>query len=187
MTPSIEIVAYRASWPGDYQRLADTIRPIAPTGSRLHHIGSTSVSGLAAKDVIDIQLTVDDLADVDIAALVGAGFTHRPGMKDHCPPGVVLPDEELFKLYFKTSQRPAHLHVRQSGRFNQRYPLLCRDYLRAHPDAAKAYEAVKYGLARHFSDDADAYYEIKDPVFDIVMAGAKLWSEHVAWREPPSD
>ncbi len=108
-------------------------------------------------------------------------------MKDHCPPGVVLPDEELFKLYFKTSQRPAHLHVRQSGRFNQRYPLLCRDYLRAHPAAAKAYEAVKYGLARHFPDDADAYYEIKDPVFDIVMAGAKLWAEKMSWREPASD
>jgi len=187
MAPPIEIVAYRAIWPDDYQRLAETIRPIAPAGSRLHHIGSTSVPGLAAKDVIDIQLTVDDLADVDIAAFVDAGFTHRPGMRDHCPPGIDLPDEELFKLYFKTSQRPAHLHVRQSGRFNQRYPLLCRDYLRADPGAAKAYETIKRGLARHFPNDVDAYYEIKDPVFDIIMAGANLWAERVSWSQPQSD
>jgi GrpB-like predicted nucleotidyltransferase (UPF0157 family) len=187
MTLKIEIVAYRATWPDEYRRLAAIIRPIAPAGSRLHHIGSTAVPGLAAKDVIDIQLSVDEFTDVDIATFVESGFTHRPGLKDHCPPGAALPDEDLFKLFFKTSQRPAHLHVRQIGRFNQRYALLCRDYLRAHPDAAKAYETVKLGLARRFPDDAEAYYEIKDPVFDIIMAGANIWAERVSWCQPDCD
>ncbi len=187
MTSPIQIIDYRPDWPADYQRLAAILRGIAPPRSRLHHIGSTAVPGLSAKDVIDIQLTVDDLADVDIAAFSDAGFTTRLGLKDHSPPGVELPEEELSKLFFKASQRPANLHVRQSGRFNQRYPLLCRDYLRAHPDAASAYEAVKRNLARHFPNDADAYYDIKDPVFDIIMAGANLWAENMSWREPASD
>lgn len=187
MPATIEILPYSTGWPADYDRLAAIIRPLAPPGSRLHHIGSTAVPSLAAKDVIDVQLTVDRLADVDIAAFADAGFVHRPGLGDHAPPGIALPRAELAKLFFKTIDRPANLHVRERGRFNQRYALLCRDYLRTQPGAARAYEAVKYGLARHFPHDADAYCEIKDPVFDIIMAGANSWAEQTGWREPPAD
>ena len=68
------------------------------------------------------------------------------------------------------------MHVREDGRFNQRYPLLCRDYLRATPAAAAAYVEVKRPLAARFPDDRETYADVKDPVFDVLMAGAEAWA-----------
>ncbi|WP_211238268.1 GrpB family protein, partial [Deinococcus pimensis] len=83
--------------------------------------------------------------------------------------------------------RRAHVHLREQGRFNGRYALLCRDYLRAHPLAANAYADVKRQLARHVGGDPEKYYDVKDPVFDIIMAGAFDWAATARWAPPPTD
>ena len=188
MSPRIEIVEPRPAWADDFVRLRTALRGVLPAGSAIHHIGSTAVPGLAAKDVIDIQVTAERLTDVDPAALAAQGFVHASHLvEDHCPPGMDLEAGELRKLFFRCATRPAHVHVRERGRFNQRYALLCRDFLRAHPIAAQAYGEVKQRLAEHFADNNDAYYDIKDPVFDIIMAGAEAWATLVEWVEPPPD
>lgn len=190
MAARIAILAYRGEWEADYRALAERLRGAGPPGSRLHHIGSTAVPGLAAKDVIDLQMTVARLGEVDARAIEARGFVEVPGLSDHKPPGeagAALPAPELAKLYFRSTGRRAHLHVREEGRFNQRYAILCRDFLRAHSGAARAYEAVKRALAERFSEDEVAYYAVKDPLFDILMAGAELWADASGWREPPAD
>ena len=180
----IEIVAYRAEWPAEFAALAGALRGVTGT---LHHIGSTSVQGLAAKDVIDLQLTVPNLPDSSDELIEAAGFKKGTPTSDHCPPGMTLAADELAKKYFRSTGRAAHLHVREQGRFNQRYPLLCRDYLRSHTSAADAYAEIKKQLARYFPNDVDAYYDVKDPVFDVLMAGAADWAKMTDWREPPGD
>ena len=185
----ITIVPYRPTWPEEFANLAAAIRAAAAdTALAIHHIGSTSVPGLAAKDVIDIQMTVADLDAVPTKALVAVGYTARPDVvTDHCPPGMQISARELTKRYLSRRDRPVHLHVRVESRFNQRYPLLCRDYLRSHPDVADAYAEIKRQLARYFPDDADAYYAIKDPVFDAFMGGAREWARFTGWQQPPTD
>lgn len=185
----IEIHSPNATWPDDFQALKARLVGVVPEGSVIHHIGSTAVPGLAAKDVIDIQISVDSLDQVDVGAVVALGFIHRPisGPGDHCPPGMNLPDADLTKLFFKSTGRAANVHVRERGRFNQRYALLCRDFLRSHPVAAQAYALVKHQLARHVGDDQDAYYDIKDPVFDIIIEGANEWAMRIGWTQPPGD
>lgn len=116
-----------------------------------------------------------------------AGFTLAEPRCDHAPPGATLPPDELAKRLYKYPVRPANVHVRQASRFNQRYALLCRDYLRAHPGAAAAYCEIKQALAARFSDDCNAYYAVKDPVFDLIMAGAEDWARSTSWRIPPGD
>lgn len=176
------------AWPQHFAVLAARLAPALPPGAQVHHIGSTAVPQLPAKNIIDIQITVPDLDAFDPGPLLAAGFAPTAATTDHCPPGQTLPAAQLRKRLFKAGPpHPAHIHIRQAGRFNTRYPLLCRDYLRAHPGAAAAYAAVKQGLARHFPDDADAYYEIKDPVFDILMEGAEAWARASAWTLPPPD
>jgi GrpB-like predicted nucleotidyltransferase (UPF0157 family) len=187
MPPQIEIVPAREKWTRDFVELRRRIVAAAPTGSYAHHIGSTAVPGLSAKDVIDIQLTVGNLEQVDPALIEKVGFRHIVGLVDHPPAGVLLENIELRKLFFRGTGRATNLHVRERGRFNQRFALLCRDYLRARPAAARAYELIKLRLASRFPDDEDAYYEIKDPVFDIIVAGASDWSALVNWSEPPPD
>ena len=90
-------------------------------------------------------------------------------------------------MFFRSTGRAANLHVRERGRFNQRFPLLCRDFLRAHPTAAGAYALIKQRLVQRFPDDEDAYYDIKDPVFDIIIEGANDWATLVGWLPPPGD
>ena len=180
----IEIVDYRESWPAEYRAIAASLRAM-PGIAAIHHIGSTSVPGLCAKDIIDIQVTVTDL---DAApALEDAGLVRGTPGSDHCPPGVTLDAAQLRKRFYKFAQRPANVHVREQGRFNQRYPLLCRDYLRSHKNAANAYGEIKRQLARHFVDDFEKYYDVKDPVFDVLMAGAEDWAAMTSWSLPPSD
>ncbi len=185
----ITIVPYKTSWPDAFRTVGATLR--AALGERalaIHHIGSTSVPGLAAKDIIDVQVSVADFGVSLRQPLEEAGFRCRPDVaRDHAPPGMNIAAEGLEKRYFQGELPTVHLHVRAEGRFNQRYPLLCRDYLRTHPLAASAYEEIKRQLAARFPDDADAYYAIKDPVFDVLMVGANEWAERTAWQPPESD
>jgi GrpB-like predicted nucleotidyltransferase (UPF0157 family) len=184
----ITIVSYRDSWPNEYRDIAARLRAAAGDAIvAIHHIGSTSVPGLAAKDIIDIQITVDDIATAALLPLPAAGFALGPHTTDHMPPGMTLAPQELEKRLYKFATRPANVHVRVQGRFNQRYPLLCRDYLRTHPGAADAYGEIKRQLARLFPNDAESYYDVKDPVFDLLMAGAEEWAAQTSWPTPPSD
>ena len=183
----IEIVEPRAVWAADFETLKTAVLRLAPLESYLHHIGSTAVPGLAAKDVIDMQLTVPDLDAVRDADFLAAGFRFVPGLADHCPAGLDLPELDLRKRFFRATGRSAHLHVRERGRFNQRFALLCRDYLRTHPVTAAAYSLIKRRLASRDPGDQLAYYEIKDPVFDIIVEGANEWAARTGWIEPPGD
>lgn len=72
--------------------------------------------------------------------------------------------------------------MRAVGRSNQRYALLFRDYLRVSPVAAAAYGQVKRAMSRLHPDDVDAYYDVKDPVCDLVMVAAERWAADVSWR-----
>lgn len=183
----IIIVPAQTTWLADFTSLRPALLQAAPAGSYIHHIGSTAVPGLAAKDVIDVQLTVDDLDRVENAAFEREGFQSTRILNDHCPSGLDLPACELEKRFYRGQGRAANVHVRQKGRFNQRFALICRDFLRARPVAAAAYGLIKQRLAERFPADPDAYYDIKDPVFDIIVEGANAWAEVIGWSEPPGD
>ena len=182
----IEIIPYQPDWPERFNGFAQVLRQtLGPLALRIDHIGSTSVPGLAAKDVIDIQVSVHELTSNVEHALSEAGYTRLPHItRDHLPPGMIDDPDQWAKWFFAqpTDVRRVNLHVRELGRANQRYPILFRDYLRANPAAAAAYGQVKIALAVHHAEDADAYYDIKDPVCDIIMAGAENWAKEVQWQ-----
>ncbi len=187
MARMVTIVDYRETWGADFQDIATGLRSAyGPAALRIDHIGSTAVPGLAAKDVIDVQVTVTSLDDTPAAL---PGFEAVPYLADHPPPGFAGEPADLAKRFFRAAPgaRRAHVHVREDGRFNQRYPLLCRDYLRATPAAAAAYVEVKRTLATRFPDDRETYADLKDPVFDVLMAGAEAWADATGWTIGPAD
>ncbi|WP_207536179.1 GrpB family protein [Desertivirga arenae] len=186
----ITIIDYQPRWPKQFLEIAKRLKAaVGPKMLAIHHIGSTSIPGTAAKDVIDIQITVSDIDKDVLAYIMVCGFIQRKEIvSDHHPPGIaVLNEDELLKVFFQLDKPAVNLHIRKLGKFNQRYALLCRDYLRNNPAATKAYEQVKINLAKRFPDNMTAYYEIKDPVFDILMAGAEIWAKNVNWVQPESD
>lgn len=184
----IEISDYRPEWPEEFRWIGAALRrELGEVAVRIDHIGSTAVPGLAAKDVIDVQVTVEKLDHPEIRPAferVGARWTDIT--TDHVPPGASSDPAEFRKwvFVFEPPSRRANVHVREVERFNQRYALLCRDYLRAHPSTADAYAEVKRQLARRFPNDMGAYTDVKDPVVDLFMSAAGAWT---GWEPGPSD
>ena len=182
----IVIVGYRTEWPVEFERIRDWLAgALGDAALRIDHIGSTAIPGLAAKDIIDVQVTVAALdTSVLDPAFARIGCTRKAELvHDHAPP-TATDGDDWRKLYYRppAGMRPTHLHVRRAGSANGRYALLCRDYLRAHPLAAGAYAQVKLALARQDAYDWDRYYDVKDPVCDIIMAGAEDWAAATGWR-----
>ncbi|MCH7742488.1 MAG: GrpB family protein [Proteobacteria bacterium] len=182
----IKITEYQSDWSDQFANLASVIRSAIGTEAvRIDHIGSTSVPDLAAKDILDVQITVSDLNQKSyLTKLQDAGFRLREHIVYDLLTGLKEGSIELRKRFLREipGQRQAHIHVREQGRLNQIYPLLFRDYLKADAVVRAAYEVIKKELAEHFPDDADAYYRIKDPCMDTIYQGAKLWAEQCDWE-----
>lgn len=192
MSSAIAIVPYDDRWPAAFAQIGGDLRAaLGALAPRIDHIGSTAVPGLAAKDIVDVQVTVAELHGEQIAtALAPLGYAMYEGIaRDHVPPNWNADPDEWRKLYFHAppGQRPTHLHVRQAGRANQRYALLFRDYLRAAPATAAAYGQIKLTLARLHPHDADAYYDVKDPVCDLIVEAAERWAAATGYASGPSD
>ncbi|TCM50238.1 GrpB family protein [Kribbella sp. VKM Ac-2568] len=183
---AIAIVRPDATWAAQYDKTAQVIHNIlGDTALRIDHIGSTAVPGLAAKDVLDIQATVVSETDLDDAVelLVAADWEVRPPRRDHPVPG--LPKDELQwvkRLVIEPMyRRRVNLHLRVAGRANQRYALLFRDYLRAHPDTAAAYGEFKKRAASLPLESVGEYADLKDPVCDLIYLPAEEWAERTGW------
>src|SRR5258706_2808188 len=182
----IVIKDYDPNWPKEFEVLRVSLQEIlGPTAMRIDHIGSTSVPGLGAKDVIDIQITVKELAPEIKEALIHAKYKCLEHISsDHVPLG----EDENPKLWMKfifnqrEGERRANIHIRVNGNPNQRYPLLFRDYLRAHPNSARSIALIKREIAKRHADDIETYYDIKDPVYDLIWDAAQDWAKNTAWK-----
>ncbi|TWF80118.1 dephospho-CoA kinase [Pseudonocardia hierapolitana] len=173
-------------WPATAERLRARVAAAAgERGRGVAHIGSTSIPGLPAKDVIDLQLGVASLADADAVrdALQDAGFPWHPhiGHDNPKPPG-----SPVWPKRFHGSADPGrsvNLHIREVGSPGWRYALLFRDWLRADATARAEYLAVKREAeARYGGDpDADRHVEAKEPWFDAVLQRADAWAATSAW------
>ena len=175
----IQIVPYDPAWPEQFEALrAELAAAFGPAALAIDHIGSTAVPGLSAKDVIDIQVTVAALGPELAAALSAAGWVVLEHTHDHVPAGEPEEPAEWEKLvaHQPPGRRRANAHVRVAGRRNQRFALLFRDFLRAHPDARDTIARIKLALARYHADDVEAYYDIKDPVYDLIWGAAQAWA-----------
>lgn len=185
MDVTVEIVDPSERWNAEFEGVAARLRAgFGDVALRIDHIGSTAVPGLAAKDVIDVQVTVESLDDPSLPGLLdAAGFTMNEFDRDRCPPWVDGGEAVWRKRYAREREgRRVHVHIRERGSPNQRYALLFRDYLRAVPAAASAYEEAKRVLAE-MAPDRETYVEAKDrAIFDLVSMGAEQWAAATRWE-----
>jgi dephospho-CoA kinase len=182
-----KIVPYRESWPADAARLIERLRVAGgELVSRIDHVGSTSVPGLAAKDVIDIQVAVASLADADALAepFAQAGFPPWPFTQDtpHPPDA----DPALFAKRMAVAADPGrwcNVHLRVEGSRNWRETLMFRDWLRAEPEPRADYQRMKEHVAdEHATGTIPEYGVGKEPWFDRVWAEMAAWAERTGWR-----
>ncbi|WKG11449.1 dephospho-CoA kinase [Nocardia sp. PE-7] len=157
---------------------------------RIDHVGSTAVHGLPAKDIIDIQVTVADMATAESLtdALTTGGFPPATRVThDNPKPSEGDPDGTDLTRWGKRLHgnadpgRPANIHLRVQDSLGQRFALDLRDWLRANDSARAEYLAVKRGAELAAADltyDAagDAYYVVKEPWFDAVYPVVTEWA-----------
>jgi GrpB-like predicted nucleotidyltransferase (UPF0157 family) len=182
----IVINDYNPTWPKEFEVLRLSLLEILGSlALRVDHIGSTSVPGLGAKDIIDIQVTVRALTPEVKQKLVDAGYQWFEAFtQDH----VALGENDDPTLWAKFTfsqplgQRRTNVHLRINGKPNQRYALLFRDYLRAHPHSARTVELIKRELVKRHAEDEDAYYAIKDPIYDLIWDAAQDWARQTGWK-----
>ena len=158
------ISEYDPRWPELFSELRDGL----PAGLRMRarsieHVGSTAVSGLAAKPIIDIDVVVANESDVAeaIAMLAAAGYPHKgdagvPGRAAFGQPQH-LPEHHLYVCVEGAAPLVAHLRL--------------RDHLRTNPGTAAQYSALKRGLAAAYGDDRAGYTEAKTAFIEAVLAG----------------
>ncbi|WP_033442945.1 dephospho-CoA kinase [Saccharothrix sp. NRRL B-16314] len=161
------VVPYDETWPVQAERVAARIS-VAAGGRRVEHIGSTSVPGLAAKDVLDFQVGVTSMEEAAglEEALTSAGFPSLGIREDAVRYEGDAPEDWHKRLHAGADPgRRANLHVRVEGGPAWNWAVRFRDWLRADERARDEYAAVKLELAEKHKGDAEgfAYGEAKEP------------------------
>jgi GrpB-like predicted nucleotidyltransferase (UPF0157 family) len=132
---TVTIVPYDPDWPQRYAALAADIRAaLGDTVVAIEHVGSTSVEGLAAKDVIDINLIVADPRDEDryVPPLEALGYVltiREPSFHEH---RCLRHSDPRVNLHVHGPESPEPVRNR-----------MFRDWLRTHPDDLRRYEDAK--------------------------------------------
>jgi dephospho-CoA kinase len=187
------LTAADPDWPAQAERLMARLRAAAPQDIlALDHLGSTAVPGLDAKDVLDLQLAVRDMAAADRIAplLAGAGFPRWPGIiSDNPKPPNTDPADWGKRLHGNADPgRPVNLHVRAAGSPGWRFALCFRDWLRGDEAARTDYLAEKRRVARlHGVDKSTAGYAADKEGWFTGYAAPRMdaWVKRTGWQPPP--
>jgi len=167
----VVVVEYDSAWPRRFEELRALIWPaVSDIALSVEHVGSTSVPGLAAKPIIDLDVIVpENRVRAAIAGLEGLGYEHKGDLG--------IPAREAFEA---PPDLPAHhLYLCPVGSRALRNHLAVRDHLRANPEAVRRYAELKRDLARRFPDDMARYVEGKTAFLVRILREAGLEDEVV--------
>lgn len=170
---AVEVVPYDRVWPQRYAEMRGRlVEVLGPVARRIEHVGSTAVAGLAAKPVVDIQVSVEDLRDEPAyrgaIESLGFGLRYRKAHWRYFRPIPGIP-------------RDYQVHVCQSGSKWERDHLLFRDYLRVLPDRAAEYGTLKRDLAPRYGSDRVGYTDAKAPFIKETLQRAEEWARRTDW------
>lgn len=164
MNPVI-IQDYDPLWPRLFEQLRSRLAVLLEgIATAIEHVGSTSVPGLAAKPIIDIDVLLTSSSDLPraIARLASIGYEHRGDLG--------ISGREAFRA--PPEESPHHLYVCPPGNIAYMEHISFRDYLRSHQKDAEAYAELKRTLAGKFRNDREAYNEAKSEFVQRILRRA---------------
>jgi GrpB-like predicted nucleotidyltransferase (UPF0157 family) len=154
MADPIVIVNYDPGWPGQFEMLRRRISEVlGDLVARIEHVGSTAVPGLAAKPILDfvVLLASADNLPAAVDRLATLGYVRQGDLG--------IPGREAFTTPPLAPAHHLYVFTESCGEFSRH--LAFRDYLRANPEGAHAYEELKRTLASRFAEDRIAYVKGK--------------------------
>lgn len=165
VTKHVVVLPYDEQWKQDFLKIrAELSNILGQLTIGIEHVGSTSVYGLSAKPIIDIDVVIKDytvLEDV-VSALGKIGYRHEGNL------GIV--GREAFKYDGKEHLKKHHLYVCPEDSTELKRHIAFRDYLRTHPDAVREYSHIKEEGAKQYPNDIERYIEHKFPFIEKIYA-----------------
>ena len=164
---AVRVDPWSPAWAADFERVAADLRAALATvpSARVEHVGSTSVPGLAAKPILDIDVIVDgEHMAAAVAALAAVGYVHRGDLGVVDREAFVAPDDDPVR----------HVYVCRAGSLHVRNHLAVRDVLRRRSDLRDEYADAKLALAADPDLDIDTYIARKSGVLQKVLAESDL-------------
>ena len=161
-TRHIVVLPYDEKWKQAFLDIkSELAQALGSLALSIEHVGSTSVPGLAAKPIIDIDVVVRK-TDVEAAirALATIGYEHEGNGG--------IEGREMFKYSGKEHLMEHHLYMCPEDSRELKRHVLFRDYLRAHPDAVQAYSQIKKEAAELYPHDIDSYINHKGTVIEKI-------------------
>lgn len=166
----ITIAEYDPSWPDRFRSERARIgKALGDNAIRIEHVGSTAVPGLAAKPIVDIQVSVADVEEESsyLPQLEAAGYHLRVRQPDH--------------RMFRTAELDVHVHICSAGSRWERDHLLFGDWLEVNAADRLAYEQLKRELATRDWFDLNQYAEAKGDLIDEILGRAREWADRTGW------
>lgn len=165
------LAPYDSEWPAQFEAEASRIRDaLEHAAHRIEHVGSTSIPGLHAKPIIDIQVSVASVTPLE-------PFAERLGALGYSHLSLPSPGDGVYPFFHRPATWPTthHLHLCQAGGLEERKHLGFRDWLRAHPEDLARYAALK----QHLSEETNE----SDPLSVMrYTAGKGDWIKQVVER-----
>ena len=156
ITKRIRVVPYDPEWPRNFEAIRREIKAcLGELAAQIHHVGSTSVPGLSAKPIIDLDVELRNPSDFPAVRdlLAAAGYQHEGDLG--------IRDREAFCYAGKDHLQKHHLYVCPPDSRELRRHLTFRNYLRTHPEAVREYSRVKEAAACQHSDSIEGYMAYK--------------------------
>ena len=189
------VAAYDTRWPAVARRVSSRIMAaVGPAATGVEHVGSTSVPGLAAKNIVDLQVGVASLVTFDSSEsdLLAAGFVNvqrivpgAPGVMADNPRGSGAAETPWPKRLYAGVDPDCRVivHVREVGSPGWRYALLFRDWLTAEIAPRQEYETLKLALAQAHETDSnfDDYARSKEDWFNHAYDESEKWAAQRSW------
>ena len=163
MAKRVVVVTYNEQWKTDFEKIKQHLLPaIKDTIISIEHIGSTSVEGLSAKPIIDIDIVISDyyVFDTVVENLASLGYIHEGNLG--------IKDREAFDYKGNIDLPKHHLYVCPEFSAELHRHIAFRDYLRNNPDAVHKYSKVKEEGAKLFPDSIDDYIAYKSPCIEEI-------------------
>ncbi|ALR11957.1 dephospho-CoA kinase [Mycobacteroides saopaulense] len=182
-----QLVPADPTWPVQAQRIINRLAVACGSKAlRIDHVGSTAVPGLDAKDVIDIQVTVEslDVADALADPLADIGLPPIAGITADDPHDAETATWGKRIHAAADPGRAALVHLRVDGWPGQRFALIFRDWLRADQQARAEYLSIKQAAERAADGDSGTYVEAKEPWFARAYPRALAWAADTGWTPP---
>ena len=160
-TKKVIVLPYDSAWKTAFEDIrAELDAALGNLAIAIEHVGSTSVVGMSAKPIIDIDVVIPDYTVFDdvVQRLAQIGYTHEGNLG--------IKDREAFKYTDKPHLQKHHRYVCPQNSAELHRLITFRDFLRGNPDAVQTYSAVKETAAERYPDDIDGYINDKSPCIE---------------------